>query len=74
MEEMAELHAQGYDTVIMADEHFMANRKRVLSIMDELKRLLDEARIKYDLKLCLEREFNHAPNTPPTCFGVSRGS
>lgn len=34
VEELEHLHAEGYDTVIMADEYFLANKKRVLRMMD----------------------------------------
>ena len=36
VEEMNALYREGYDTVFMADEYFLANQKRVARIMDEL--------------------------------------
>lgn len=36
VEELAELWEDGYDTVIMADEYFLTNRRRVIEIMDQL--------------------------------------
>jgi radical SAM superfamily enzyme YgiQ (UPF0313 family) len=35
-DELAELARQGYDSVIMADEYFLTNRKRVAELMDLL--------------------------------------
>lgn len=51
VEEMEDLHAEGYDTVIMADEYFLANRKRVLEMMDLLEKRRTKLRIIFQTRV-----------------------
>lgn len=51
VEEMEDLYAEGYDTVIMADEYFLANRKRVLEMMDLLEKRGTKLRIIFQTRV-----------------------